>query len=57
MITNVDDRFGMAWMKAGPEGNGTGSNGFIVRRSYTFTSGSGNGRHCLEESYDEEDSR
>ena len=35
-------------MKAGPAGNGTGDKGFMDRRSYTLTKGSGTGRDCLE---------
>jgi len=34
-------------MKAGPAENGTGGRGRIVRKSYTLTRGSGNGRDCL----------
>lgn len=34
-------------MKAGPDGNGTGGNGLMVRMSYTLTNGSGIARACL----------
>jgi hypothetical protein len=47
VTTTVEGRLGRMLMKAGVEENGIGGRGRIVRKSYTLTSGSGNGRDCL----------
>jgi hypothetical protein len=44
----LEGRLGRTLIKAGPVGKGTGGSGRIVRKSYTFTNGSGNGRDCLQ---------
>lgn len=48
MTTRLEERFGSRLIKAGPEGNGRGDRGFMDRRSYILTKGSGTGRDCLE---------
>ena len=47
VITTVDDLRGKALIKPGPVEKDTGGKGLRLRKSYTFTSGSGNGRDCL----------
>jgi hypothetical protein len=47
VITKLEERLGIRSIKAGPAGNGMGDKGFMDRRSYTLTKGSGTGRDCL----------
>ena len=48
VTTRLEERIGNRLIKAGPEGNGRGDSGFMDRRSYILTKGSGTGRDCLE---------